>query len=238
MLDAAKSSGDPAGAVILILVLIVVGIALYFLPTFIAHRRHHHQFTSILVLNIFLGWTFIGWVVCLAMSLSSRRTLEVRQWPTSLPWLLPSPPPPQGGIRTRPRVIRARRGGGMDGSGLSTRRADRESQAATSLAGRSGTVNPRARYRGPIRYGHGVRDSDLQPCAQRTASALAHHSRHARASPVHAFSRLIAIAGLWTKGSRADNAKSGRHLGNRLVTGPRQLGPTSVSARAGKLKTI
>ena len=71
MLGATKSSGDPAGAVILLLVLIVVGIALYFLPTFIAHQRHHHQFTSILVLNIFLGWTFIGWVVCLAMSLSA-----------------------------------------------------------------------------------------------------------------------------------------------------------------------
>lgn len=65
----ATSSG--AGDAVLVLVLIVLGFALYFLPTFVAHRRNHHQFGTILVLNIFLGWTFIGWVVCLAMSLSA-----------------------------------------------------------------------------------------------------------------------------------------------------------------------
>ena len=36
---------------------------LYFLPAILA--KDHKDFTSILVLNIFLGWTFIGWVIAL-----------------------------------------------------------------------------------------------------------------------------------------------------------------------------
>jgi len=39
--------------------------ALYFLPAIVAHRREHHNKDAIAVLNLFLGWTFIGWVVAL-----------------------------------------------------------------------------------------------------------------------------------------------------------------------------
>lgn len=52
----------------LLLALILLG--LYFLPTFIAVSRHHHQVNSIAVINFFFGWTFIGWVVALAMAAS------------------------------------------------------------------------------------------------------------------------------------------------------------------------
>jgi hypothetical protein len=40
----------------------------YLLPSFIAAARKHHQGGSILIINIFLGWTFLGWVIALAMS--------------------------------------------------------------------------------------------------------------------------------------------------------------------------
>jgi hypothetical protein len=47
------------------------GIAyLYMLPTVIAHERRHHQRIPILILNGFLGWTFVGWVCALAWSAS------------------------------------------------------------------------------------------------------------------------------------------------------------------------
>ncbi len=49
-------------------------LATYFAPTIIASARQHPQFGSILVINLFLGWTFIGWVVALAMSVSSIKT--------------------------------------------------------------------------------------------------------------------------------------------------------------------
>lgn len=45
-------------------------LALYFAPTFVAFGRSHPHAASILILNLFLGWTFIGWVVALAMSVS------------------------------------------------------------------------------------------------------------------------------------------------------------------------
>jgi hypothetical protein len=47
------------------------GFGLYFLPAIIAAVRHTHNSTGILLLNIFLGWTLIGWVVALVMALGS-----------------------------------------------------------------------------------------------------------------------------------------------------------------------
>lgn len=53
--------------------LVLVVAALYFLPAIVAYSRHHHSAATILVINVFLGWTFIGWVVALAMSVGSVR---------------------------------------------------------------------------------------------------------------------------------------------------------------------
>ena len=47
---------------ILVLVLIVF---MYFLPTVVANSREHKNKPAICVLNIFLGWTMIGWVIAL-----------------------------------------------------------------------------------------------------------------------------------------------------------------------------
>jgi hypothetical protein len=41
------------------------GFVLYFLPTLIAFARNKRDTTSILLLNFFLGWTAIGWVIAL-----------------------------------------------------------------------------------------------------------------------------------------------------------------------------
>lgn len=45
--------------------------ALYFLPAIIAALRHTHNATGILLLNIFLGWTVVGWLVAFLMSICS-----------------------------------------------------------------------------------------------------------------------------------------------------------------------
>jgi len=47
------------------------GLSLYFLPTIIAALKHKPNLTNIALLNIFLGWSIIGWVIALAISLSS-----------------------------------------------------------------------------------------------------------------------------------------------------------------------
>lgn len=59
------AASDPA--------LVVCLLILYFLPTVIAGCRHHHQLGAIVVVNLFLGWTGLGWIVALAMSCSAVR---------------------------------------------------------------------------------------------------------------------------------------------------------------------
>jgi hypothetical protein len=53
---------------LIILVIFAVSVAIYFLPAIVAHRRSHPNAMAITVLNIFLGWTFLGWVVALVWS--------------------------------------------------------------------------------------------------------------------------------------------------------------------------
>ncbi len=46
-------------------------VGLYFLPAIIAAVRHTHNSTGILLLNLFLGWTVVVWIVALLMALFS-----------------------------------------------------------------------------------------------------------------------------------------------------------------------
>lgn len=49
-------------------VLGILLIALYFAPSFEASRRNVKDMGSVFVINLFLGWTLVGWVVALAMA--------------------------------------------------------------------------------------------------------------------------------------------------------------------------
>ena len=66
----------------LIIVLFIVSFAIYFLPTWIAGGRNHHQQNAIMVLNLFLGWTFVGWVVALVWAVSA---INKAQQPSKAP---------------------------------------------------------------------------------------------------------------------------------------------------------
>jgi len=54
------------------------GIILYFLPSIIAFARSKRDATSIFVLNLFLGWTLIGWVIALVWALKHDVPVMVR----------------------------------------------------------------------------------------------------------------------------------------------------------------
>ncbi len=56
---------SPTFALLVIPILLV-----YFLPTFVATWRLHHQTKAILALNLLLGWTFIGWAGALIWALT------------------------------------------------------------------------------------------------------------------------------------------------------------------------
>jgi hypothetical protein len=51
-------------------------ILVYFFPAFVASRRGHHQVMAIFLLNLFLGWTFIGWVGALVWSVTAVKRLD------------------------------------------------------------------------------------------------------------------------------------------------------------------
>lgn len=51
-------------------IIIMLALMFYFLPTIIAVSNKHKNTNPILVVNLFLGWTLIGWVVSLAWSLT------------------------------------------------------------------------------------------------------------------------------------------------------------------------
>ena len=53
-------AGDAATGLAIALIL-----GIYFLPDWIAQSRGHPNRGSIFVLNLFLGWTFLGWVAAL-----------------------------------------------------------------------------------------------------------------------------------------------------------------------------
>jgi hypothetical protein len=63
---------DASGGIAVLLGLAVLASA-YFAPSIVALARGHHNIGSIVVINLFLGWTFIGWVVALSMALSAVR---------------------------------------------------------------------------------------------------------------------------------------------------------------------
>jgi hypothetical protein len=50
---------------------IAIGIFLYLLPAWIAWSRKHHQKGPIILVNVLLGWTIIGWLWALVWSVSS-----------------------------------------------------------------------------------------------------------------------------------------------------------------------
>jgi hypothetical protein len=64
-LASSTSSGD-AGSI----VGLVVVIALYFLPCIVAYGRGKVNSGGVLIINLLLGWTVIGWIVALAMAAS------------------------------------------------------------------------------------------------------------------------------------------------------------------------
>ena len=52
---------------------VLIGLfALYLLPGIVAHKRRHPNETAILVLNLLLGWTLLGWVGALVWACTNQ----------------------------------------------------------------------------------------------------------------------------------------------------------------------
>lgn len=69
---------NDAGSLILGAIVLVFAVGAYFFPWIIAAARKHPNLNSIVILNLLLGWTVIGWVIALIWAASHVGAQPVR----------------------------------------------------------------------------------------------------------------------------------------------------------------
>jgi len=66
-----------------LILILCFGLVIYFIPTIIASCNKCENFSAIFALNLFLGWTFIGWTIALVWSFVNNekkdRVIEAKQ---------------------------------------------------------------------------------------------------------------------------------------------------------------
>jgi hypothetical protein len=92
----ASGGGAPLGDGLIFLQAAVLLVLVYFVPAVVGWWRHVRHLGSVVVINVFLGWTIIGWVVALAMAVRSREPQPVGSAP---PPQWPQVPPAGGRLR-------------------------------------------------------------------------------------------------------------------------------------------
>lgn len=65
---------EEIGRVIGIIIAFCIGVLLYFLPSVIG--RHKTNAVAILIFNLFLGWTFLGWVLALVWACTKDSAMD------------------------------------------------------------------------------------------------------------------------------------------------------------------
>ena len=58
-------------SIILFVIILFLACVIYFLPTICA--RDKDNFNGVAILNRFLGWTFLGWVISLAWAVQGKK---------------------------------------------------------------------------------------------------------------------------------------------------------------------
>jgi len=58
----------------------LIALLLYFLPTIVAFLRGHQSRAGILLVNFFLGWSGLGWIIALIWALSPVRYYWHAAW--------------------------------------------------------------------------------------------------------------------------------------------------------------
>jgi hypothetical protein len=58
------------------IIVVIVFILIYFFPSVIAFSKSKSNTAAIFVLNLFLGWSFIGWIVALVWALSKDKETQ------------------------------------------------------------------------------------------------------------------------------------------------------------------
>lgn len=54
------------------IILLIIGLIFYFVPAIVAFNREHNDAIAVFLLDLFLGWTFVGWVIALVWSVAGQ----------------------------------------------------------------------------------------------------------------------------------------------------------------------
>ena len=60
--------------IVAIILVAVIGIPIYMLPSFIAYKRNHKNAIAVILINFFLGATVIGWVGALIWAVLDKQS--------------------------------------------------------------------------------------------------------------------------------------------------------------------
>lgn len=72
--------------VVLLVIALFLVLAFYFLPTIIAIKRKSPHTTAVVVLNLFLGVTLLGWIIALVLASKQPQPVVI---------VYNAPPPPR-----------------------------------------------------------------------------------------------------------------------------------------------
>jgi len=56
----------------------LIGTVIYFIPTIVAFKRNHINRVPIMLINLLLGWSLVGWVVAIAWAFKSPEYIDRR----------------------------------------------------------------------------------------------------------------------------------------------------------------
>ncbi len=93
-----QSDSENAGGAIGSLILLGLLVAFYAVPSVIAIARDHHNKLPIILVNVFLGWSCIGWVAALVWSC----TTPAPQTPVVVQQTFGAPPVPSASLSGSP----------------------------------------------------------------------------------------------------------------------------------------
>jgi hypothetical protein len=68
---------DEGTRTLVLLVVLAISMAVYFIPTWVAFARNHRQMLAIVILNALLGWTLIGWAGALVWACTKPASVSI-----------------------------------------------------------------------------------------------------------------------------------------------------------------
>lgn len=89
------NAGSTTGFVLSVIGGVLVGGVLYCLPSVVAWDRGVPNVGSVIVINVLLGWTLVGWAVAMAMAVRTVPSVSSQATSVSVPGFVAPPPPPR-----------------------------------------------------------------------------------------------------------------------------------------------